>query len=414
LGIKIKTTNILFVHVNFPGQFKELLNTLSKHENVRLGFITSHQSAQMEGVEIRRYKQPTTKPENMIHYLSTVNRDLEGAREVTKQAIEFARSGFTPDVIVGHIGWCGLVFMKDVFPQAKLIGYAEWYYQWQNSWDNFSGKKVNLDQKARTRMLNASSLLGLESVDVSVTPTHWQRSVFPKTHQRNMEIIHEGIDTEVCRPKPRSTLNVPGCSLSIDAKIVTYIARSMEPARGFFSYMAAIEKLSKLDPDLQFVVVGRPGSAYSNSTGDGPSYRDQALEKYDCDWSRVHFCGKLTYNDYLEVLRNTSVHVHLSMPLFLSWSLLEAMACGCAIVGSEKAPVNEVIENDVNGRLVPFFDTAILVEQIQDLLLDRSAAKRLGAAARQTVLERYDVKQCTEKWKSLILRTFNEDYPALP
>jgi len=408
-----KTINILFVHVNFPGQFKELLNALKRHENVRLGFITTHKTAQMDGVEIRRYQPPNTKPQNMIHYLSTLNRDLEGAREATKQAIEFARSGFKPDVIVGHAGWCGLVFMKDVFPTAKLIGYAEWYYQWQHSWEHFSEQKVSMDQKAKIRMLNASSIIGLESVDVSVTPTHWQRSVFPESYQRNMQVIHEGIDTDMCRPKERTALEVPGCRLPVDAKIVSYIARSMEPARGFFSYMAAVEKLSKLDPDLQFVVVGRPNSAYSAGTGNGPSYKDQAMEKYDCDWSRVHFCGKLPYQDYLQVLRNTSVHVHLSMPLFLSWSLLEAMSCGCTIVGSENAPVDEVIEHDVNGRLVSFFETEKLVEQITDLINHPQHAKALGAAARETVLEKYQSSKCTEQWKALILRTINDDYPKL-
>ena len=399
--------------MNFPGQFKELLNALKKHENVRLAFITSHQTAQLDGVEIKRFTQPQTKPQGMVHYLGTVNRDLEGAREVTKQAIELARSGFKPDVVIGHIGWCGLVFLKDVFPSAKLIGYAEWYYRWEHTWENFSGKKVSMDQKAKTRMLNNSSVIGLESLDVSVTPTHWQRSVFPQAHQRNMQVIHEGIDSNVCKPKEKTALNVRGCQLPKGTKIVSYIARSMEPARGFFSYMAAVEQLCKQDSELQFVVVGRPRSAYSNDTGEGLSYQEQAKEKYDCDWSRVHFCGKLSYEDYLEVLRNTTVHMHFSMPLFLSWSLLEAMSCGCSIVGSANAPVNEVIVDDVNGCLVPFFETQGLVDKIQSLLSDPQKAQRLGLAARQTVLDKYDVRNCTKQWKALILRTIREDFPVL-
>jgi len=412
-NLKTKTINLLFVHPNFPGQFKELLNSLSKHVNVRLAFITAHQTAEMDKVDIRRYQQTKPEPEGMIHYLGTLNQNLFDTQEVTKQAIELARSGFKPDAVIGHIGWCGLLFMKDVFPEAKLIGYTEWYYRWQNSWEYFSDKKAPMNLKAKVRMLNASSIIGLESLDVSVTPTHWQRSVFPQIHQRNMHVIHEGIDTQVCCPKPRSELKVPGCNLNKDAKIITYIARSMEPARGFFSYMAAVEKLCKLDSELQFVVVGRPRPAYSSGTGDGPSYKQQALEKYDCDWSRVHFCGKLPYDDYLQVLRNTSVHIHLSMPLFLSWSLLEAMACGCTIIGSSNAPVNEVIKEDINGRLVPFFDTQALVDQALELLKDTDAAKRLGVAARQTVLDNYEVSQCTDKWKSLILRTAKDNYPKI-
>jgi len=253
--LEAKKINLLFVHLNFPGQFKELLNSLKQHKNVRLAFITSNQNAELDGVDIRRYDQPDTKPEGMIHYLGTLNQNLFNSREVTKQAIDLAREGFKADVVIGHIGWCGLAFMKDVFPEAKLIGYTEWFYRWENSWENFSGQKVSLNTKAKIRMQNSSSLIGLEDLDVSVTPTYWQQSVFPKVHQRNMHVIHEGIDTQVCKPELRSALNIPGCQLDSDAKIVTYIARSMEPARGFFSYMSAVEKLSKRLIQMQRLMV---------------------------------------------------------------------------------------------------------------------------------------------------------------
>ena len=336
-----KFLNILFIHPNFPGQFKELLLSLRKHDNVKLAFITSNDKAEMEGVEISMYKQPERRVKDVHRYLRNVNQEISGAQEITKLAIGLKSKDFIPNVIVGHIGWSGTVLMKDAFPEAKLIGYCEWYFKWQNSWENFSGQNVDMDKKASIRFLNTSSILSLETLDVSVTPTHWQRSVFPKIHQRKMRVIHEGIDTNVCKPNIRSDIRIPGCRLDKNAKIITYVSRSMEPARGFFTFMSATEKLGKQYSDLQFIIVGRERSAYSNSTGDGPSYKEQALEKYDCDWSRVHFTGKLKYEDYLTVLQNSSVHVHLSMPLFMSWSLLEAMSCSCTIVGSANAPVNE-------------------------------------------------------------------------
>ena len=408
-----KKLNILFVHPNFPGQFKQLISSLKQHANVCLAFITSKQDAQCDDVQIFTYSTPSEEAQVGHPYLRSLNRDMSGAQEVTKTAMALNSSGFVPAVIIGHIGWAGLMFIKNVFPDAKVIAYTEWFYKWQNSWEHFSGEPLNMHQKTSTQMLNATSLLGLENADVSVTPTQWQRSVFPKMHQRNMHVIHEGIDTQVCQSKERTSLVVPGCNLPKEAKIVTFISRSMEPARGFFSFMEAASKLCKLDPDIQFVVVGRPLSAYSASTGDGPSYKEQALKKYDCDWSRVHFCGKLRYEHYLQVLQNSSVHVHLSMPLFLSWSCLEAMACECAIVGSSNAPVNEVIEHDVNGRLVNFFDAQAIVAQVQELLGDRETSKRLGAAARQTVLSRYESNDCVSQWKDLILRQINEHYPEL-
>jgi len=258
-------------------------------------------------------------------------------------------------------------------------------------------------------MQNVSTTLCLDNMDVGVSPMIWQRSVFPKEYQNHIEVIHEGIDTELCRPHERNQLRIPGVDLSADTKIVTYISRALEPARGFFTFMQAVEELCQIDPDIQFVVVGRERAAYSDSTGQGPSYKQQALEKYQCDWSRVHFTGKLSYDDYLQVLRNSSVHVYLSAPLFLSWSLLEAMSCACTIVSSNNAPVNEVVEDGVTGKLVDFFDSSALAEQILLLLKDRQLAKKLGEQARQIVTQRYDKKHCVKQWKNLILRTIQDD-----
>jgi glycosyltransferase involved in cell wall biosynthesis len=238
---------------------------------------------------------------------------------------------------------------------------------------------------------------------------HWQRSVYPEAHRRKIEIIHEGIDTNMCRPQARSHLHIPGVDLDQNTKIVTFISRALEPARGFFTFMEAVEKLCHRDRSIHFVVVGRERPAYSPGTGNGPTYKAQAMEKYNCDWSRIHFTGKLTYEHYLEVLRNSMVHVYLSSPLFLSWSLLEAMSCGCTIVSSDNAPVTEVIEHDVNGRLVSFFDAESLATQVEDLIDDRAAADRLSAAAREIVVQRYDLKKCVNQWKELILRAMHDD-----
>lgn len=414
--LEADTLNILFIHPNFPGQFKALINSLVSHKNVRLAFITTRQDAEQRGVIIKKYAAPERQVDGVHKYLRTLNQDMNGAQEITKAAIELAREGFVATAVVGHIGWAGLMFMREVFPDAKLIGYTEWYFKWQNSWEHFSGEKLNMDQKISTRMLNATSVLGIEALDACVTPTHWQRSVFPKMYQRNMHVIHEGIDTNTCEPQARRTLFVPGClkPLSPELKLVTYVSRAMEPARGFFTFMDAAARLAKLDPEVQFVIVGRPHAAYSGSTGDGPTYKEQAIEKYDVDMSRMHFCGKLQYDDYLQVLKNSSVHVHFSMPYTLSWSALEAMACGCAMVGSSNAPVNEAIEHDVNGRLVNFFDAEGLVREVQDLLADRNEAERLGLAARETVLSRYESADCVNQWKALILRTINANYPEMP
>lgn len=413
----MKTINILFIHPNFPGQFKAILNDLVKVPNVRVAFITRNQNAEMKGVEIQKYQlpdKPMVEKNDLIvyetyKYLRGANANLFETHEVTRAALKLKdQTDFEPHAVIGHIGWSGTLFMKDVFPNSKIIGYCEWFYRQETSWQHFSGEEMSLELKTSIRMKNVSATLCLENIDVGVSPMIWQRSVHPSEYQDLIEIVHEGIDTDTCRPQSRTDLKIPGANLSKNTKIITYISRALEPARGFFTFMEAVEKLCEQDQDVQFVVVGRERPAYSDSTGDGPSYKQQALDKFDCDWGRVHFTGKLSYEDYLSVLRNSSVHVYLSSPIFLSWSLLEAMSCGCTIVSSDNAPVNEVIQHDVTGRLVPFFDAQQLSEQVLALLNDTLAAKRLSEAARQLVVERYDQKKCVKEWKDLILRTIRD------
>ena len=414
----MKTINILFIHPNFPGQFKALINDLVKVPNVRLAFITRNQSAAMDNVEIELYQLPekpaSQEKEPITHetykYLRGTNANLFETHEITKAALSLQhKRNFEPHVVIGHIGWSGTLFIKDVFPNTKTIAYCEWFYRPETSWEYFSGQTLSLEQKTAIRMRNVSSILCMEDMDVGVSPMLWQRSVHPEIYQSRIEVIHEGIDTDVCQPRARTHLNIPGANLDASKKIITYISRALEPARGFFSFMAAVEKICQQDKHVQFVIVGRERSAYSDSTGEGLTYKQQALKKYHCDWDRVHFTGKLSYKDYLSVLQNSSVHVHLSAPLFLSWSLLEAMSCACTIVSSDNAPVNEVIEHDKNGKLVPFFDVDKLTQEVLSLLKDNPEAQRLGQAARELVLNHYDQKQCIKKWKNLILRTIQDD-----
>lgn len=415
----MKTINILFIHPNFPGQFKALLNDLVKIPNARIAFITRNPNAHMDGVEVQRYSLPE-KPEvsstqqtvvyETYKYLRTANDNLFETHEVTKAALSLKeKKDFVPHIVVGHIGWSGTLFIKDVYPGAKVIAYCEWFYRPETSWEYFCGETLSLERKAAIRMQNVSATLCLDAMDIGVSPMIWQRSVHPEAYQNRIEVIHEGIDTERCKPKPRTTINIPGASIAKNTKVITYVSRALEPMRGFFSFMAAVEKICQQDKEVQFIVVGRERSAYSDSTGDGPSYKQQAIDKYQCDWSRVHFTGKLSYEDYLSVLQNSTIHIHLSAPLFLSWSLLEAMSCGCTIVSSDNAPVNEVIQDDETGRLVSFFDTDKLAKVTLDLLENKLESERLGKAARELVIDAYGQKKCVKKWKNLILRTLHDD-----
>jgi len=400
----LKKIKILFIHPNFPGQFKHLVNDLVKVPNAELAFITSRANSEMKGVNIKIYTPTEVNNQNTNRYLKTTNSNLFDSQEVVRAALKLKKEGFIPAVIVGHVGWASTVFMKDIFPNTKIVGYCEWFFTQENSWENFIGETLSVDRKLSIRMQNTPSILGVQNMDIGVSPMYWQRDSHPEYMREKIEVIHEGVDTDICRPQERSVLNLPGVSFEKDVKLVTYISRSLEPARGFFTFLEAVKELCKRDKTIQFVVVGRERSAYSPSTGDGDSYKKQAMEKFECDWSRVHFVGKVSYESYLEVLRNSMVHIHLSAPLFLSWSLLEAMSSGCSIVSSDNAPVTEVIEHDVNGKLVPFFNADRLADEVMTLLEDRDLANRLSENARKTVLDKYNKASCVNQWKQLILR----------
>ena len=399
------TTNmkILFIHPNFPGQFKHLIERLRLHPNYDVAFLTRKTNVNVSGVNVRVFKKPARGKRDVHRYLRRANEDICEAQEISRQAIYLRQNGFVPEVVIGHTGWAGVTFIKEIFPETKIIGYCEWYFQWQNSWSHFSGQLMSADEKAAERMQNVSALMALDVIDVGVTPMHWQKSVYPMAYQPALHVIHEGIDTDICIPKDRHPLRMPGIPyLSSDAVIVSYISRSLEPARGFPQFMAAAEKLLASYANLQIIVVGRERAAYSKSTGQGDSYKKQVMENFHGDLSRVHFTGKLNYQDYLSVLQNSAARVYLTLPLFLSWSMLEAMSVKCPLVVSNTPPVTEVIEHEKNGLVADFFDVDDIASQVSRILDNPELGKALGDSARETILERYQVSNCVEQWCELI------------
>ncbi len=102
----------------------------------------------------------------------------------------------------------------------------------------------------------------------------------------------------------------------------------------------------------------------------------------DQDWARVHFLGRVPYDVFLSLIQVSRVHVYLTYPFVLSWSLLEAMSAGAAIVAGDTEPVREVMAHDQTGMLVDFFDKDDLVSKTITLLDDPIKRNHLGQAAR--------------------------------
>ena len=386
--------NILFLHPHFPAQFRHLAYTLGQAPNHHVVFGTARQSGHMPGVQKVLYR-PTRQAALQTHpYV----RPLENATLVGQAAYRMAHQlktqGFYPDVIFGHSGWGPTLFMKDLFPKAQLKCYFEWFYHAHGSDADFDpAAPLSVDNEVRIRLKNAPILTDLYSCDRGLSPTHWQKSQFPKEFHSKITVLHDGVDTEFFKPKPGAKLVLPrlGLDLSEVTEIVTYVACGMEPYRGFPQFIEAIALLQSNRPNCHVVVVGEDQVTYGSPRPDGKTYKEWMLETTPLDHDRLHFTGRLSYSEYLQVLQTSSVHVYLTRPFVLSWSLLEALSVGCAVVASNTAPLQEVMQHEQNGVLVDFFSPTEIAERVEELLDHPRFRQELSTHARETILEQYDL-----------------------
>ena len=385
---------ILFLHPNFPAQFRHLASVLGQDRRNTIVFGTNRREGNIAGVNKVIYEKSRTARPETHHYVRPLENAVLEAQGVYRVAQKLKDQGFYPDVVYGHSGWGPTLFMKDIFPKATLICYFEWFYRAYGSDASFDpSDPINADDEARIRIKNAPILLDLATCDRGLSPTAWQRSQFPIEFQSKIKVHHDGIDTSYFKPIPNAKLLLPRINLDLtEAKeIVTYVARGMEPYRGFPQLIETISILQKKRPECHFVIVGKNRVAYGKSLPDGKTYKDAMLEKFPLDMSRVHFTDLLPYDEYLQVLQASSVHVYLTRPFVLSWSMLEALSTGCLIVASDTACVTEVIEDNVNGLLVNFFDTKQISDRVIEALDNREGMAKIRTQARETILKNYDL-----------------------
>ena len=245
------------------------------------------------------------------------------------------------------------------------------------------------DDEHRIRTRNAAILLDLAACHWGLVPTTYQASGFPEFVRRKLTVQHDGVDTDYFAPQPGRRLRLPDLDLSRVEELVTYVARGMEPYRGFPQAMAAFAEVQKRRPRAHVVVVGEDRVAYGRRLPEGDTFRKKALRELDLDSNRLHFTGRLPRNQYREVLLASSAHVYLTVPFVLSWSMIEAMSAGCLLVASDTDPAREVVRDGETGLLVDFFDTGALAERICDTLDRPGDFAPLRDAARRTAVERY-------------------------
>ena len=390
--------NILFVHNNFPGQFGAWAQHLAKLRGHHVVAIGSRTAAAIPDVELHRYELKRGSSKSVHNFAVRFEADCIRAEAVARTAEQLRRSGFSPDVIVAHIGWGESLFLRDVWPASKIIVYCEFYYRSRGLDVNFDPEfeSPTIEGDMRVRAKNAGTTLALADADIGLSPTHWQRSVFPEQLQSRIEVIHDGIDTSEARPRPDAVFSLPGTSrvLRADDEVITYVNRHLEPMRGLHILLRSLPELLAARPKAEVLIMGSAGGqSYGGASNDGRSWKDRFLAEVAdrIDTSRVHWLGRVSKPVYLNALAVSRIHLYLTAPFVLSWSLLEAMSTGCLVIASKTPPVEEIIEHGKNGLLVGFFDHGNLAATvIEALARPRTDFLSITTAARLTILQRFD------------------------
>ena len=380
---------ILFLHNNFPAQFGFLGQYLHQ-EGWDVWFGTQRKNSSLEGITVFTHESHRAVSEKTHPYLTNFENAVLNGQGVARAALKLKDKGLNPDIVVAHSGWGPGMFAKDIWPNAKFVGYFEWFYHSRAPDIVHLGAARQLDDDLRSRTRNAAILTDLASCDVGICPTQFQADQFPENLRSKLEIIHDGIETDIYKPNNEIRLTLGDKDLSEVPELITYVARGMEPYRGFPEFMAALATILERRPNAHAVIVGEDRVAYGKALPDGSTYKDKMLSEFEFPMDRVHFTGLLTRSKYLEVIQASHVHMYLTIPFVLSWSMMECMSAGCAIVGSTTEPVRELMTHGEHGWLVNMKDRMSIVQGVEKLLDDRALAKKLGEAARARILETYD------------------------
>ena len=392
---------ILFIHQNFPGQFKFLAPALVKQGHTVVAMTMQKTEAkEWQGVRLAPYTATRGTTPKVHPWISDFETKTIRAEACFRAALRIRAEGLNPDLIVSHHGWGESLFLKDVWPQAKLAIYCEFYYHPRGADVGFDPEFPAEDagEVCRLRLKNLNNLLHFEVADAAISPTHWQASTFPEPFRSKITVVHDGIDTEAVAPNLAVSLTLNGnIKLTRADEVITFVNRNLEPYRGYHIFMRTLPELFKRRPQARVLIVGADDVSYGARPAEGKKWKDIFASEVrpqisDADWARVHFLGHIPYQHFIPLLQLSTVHVYLTYPFVLSWSLLEAMSVGCAIVASDTQPLREAIRHDDTGRLVNFFDVPGLANDVCALLDDPVARQRLGANARAFAQATYDLK----------------------
>ena len=418
---------ILFVHQNFPGQFMHLAPALAADPQNTVVALTMQSTPPdtWPGIALVRYSAQRGSTPGIHPWMVDLETKTIRGEAALHAACQLRDAGFVPDVIVAHPGWGESLFLKEVWPAARLGIYCEFFYRAQGADVGFDPEFASPDAPlkgganhgghadrhltqagtadaaaaARLRLKNVNNLLHFEVADAGLSPTHWQASTFAQPFRQRITVVHDGIDTDAIAPNPGVRMRLSDAvELGRSEEVITFVNRNLEPYRGYHVFMRALPALLRRHPRARVLLVGSDGVSYGARAPEGQTWKgifaaEARAQMTESEWARVHFLGHISHAHFVGLLQLSTVHVYLTYPFVLSWSLLEAMSAGCAIVASNTQPLHEAITDGQTGRLVDFFDIPALTDTVSELLADPAARALLGSRARAFAQAHYDLRR---------------------
>jgi glycosyltransferase involved in cell wall biosynthesis len=396
---------VLFVHNNFPGQFQDLAEALVA-AGVRCAAIGQQHATGLPGVRMAQYGLAKGTTEGIWPLAVRAEADLIRAHGALRAARALKAEGFDPAVIVGHPGWGETLLLSEVFPQARQVAFAEFYYHARGFDVGFDEEfnPQNPDTLLRIKPKNLAMSVAYAEADAIVAPTRFQASALPFAFRDRTRIIHEGVDVEAIRPGPPEPFEIgEGDAIAPGTPVITHVNNNLEPLRGLHIFLRALPRLLAEVPDAQVLVVGAATkSSYGGTAPDGKTWLEVCAEGLPLPPERVRFLGRIDHARMLAALRLSTAHVYYTYPFVLSWSLVEAMAAGCYVIGSDTAPLHDAIDDGINGRLLPFFDVDALSQAMIDACRDPGASAPMRAAARETAVAQFSRDKGRAAWLDLL------------
>ncbi len=401
--------HVLFVHQNFPAQFGHIAQYLVQNHDFRCTFVTNQRVGAVDGIDVLHY-EPQGGATARTHYCSRTFENAVAHAHGVYRACRRRRE-LRPDLIVGHSGFGSTLFLREVF-DCPIINYFEYFYRPRGSDLDFrpEAKPQELDV-LRSYCRNGMLLLDLENCDTGYAPTKWQKDRLPDAYSYKVEVIFDGIDTTIWRPSSDRLSPVRE-----GTRLVTYVARGLESMRGFDIFMRIAKRIYEQFPNVMFAVVGEDRVAYGgdHKVTAGKSFKDHVLSQDNYDVSKFVFTGRVQPLFLARLLSASDVHIYLTVPFVLSWSLFNALACGATVLASDTEPVREIIKHGETGLLADFFDVDALAELAITVLRDPSEFRHLGTAGLEMVQQNYSLEKTLPKMLELYQRVTSRHGHMVP